>query len=252
MNVPFRGTRAELVARVRDVIAALAGIGPDPHQVAAPVLTRGGVALLSQIQSAFIAKARGGVGSDGIKWAPLKRATIAARRASKTELRKLGASGQRTRGLLTPEQDRKWRAVFASTLARLRARGTDGAAAIAAAKAWGVLKAEGAKTRLEVLGGRQVEILRDTSRLFRSLSPGVREDQAPKAEGQVFEAVPGRITVGTSVEYALAHHRGNPSRNLPARPLWPGALPDAWAAAVNRALVRGILDAVAHVARRGG
>lgn len=38
-----------------------------------------GVQLLSDAQLAYVEKARGGVGEDGIRWAPLKRSTLAAR-----------------------------------------------------------------------------------------------------------------------------------------------------------------------------
>ena len=51
----------------------------------------------------------------------------------------------------------------------------------------------GAKTKVEVLGGRQVEILRDTGVLFNSLSPG-REDQpynGPEATQQVHDVKGG-------------------------------------------------------------
>ena len=253
MALHFRGSRAELVARLRELARALAGTGPDTHDVAGPVLTRGAISLLSQIQSAFIAKARGGVGSDGIKWAPLSRKTIAARRTTPGELKSLGIKGKRVRGLLTPAEDKRWRGIFASTLARLRARGIEGGAAmaIAAKTAWAVLKASGAKTKLEVLGGRTVEILRSTSRLLNSLTPGY-ESTPSGAEDQIFQAEPGRIVVGTSVEYALKHHKGDPSKNLPARPLWPDEMPEIWWAAVNAALLRGIVRAVQELVTAGG
>jgi hypothetical protein len=248
----YRGSRAELVARLRTLAAVLAGTTPDLDGIAPAVLTRGAIALLSQIQTAYIAKARGGVGSDGIKWAPLQRKTIAARRTSPGELKSLGVGGKRTRGLLTPAEDKRWRAIFASTLARLRARGVDGkeAMGIAARIAWAKLKASGAKTKLEVLGSRNVEILRDTSRLLNSLTPGYEETPA-HSENQVFDVHPGRIAVGTSVEYALRHHKGDPARNLPARPLWPEHVPDAWWRAVNAALLRGIILAVTRMLQTG-
>lgn len=248
MPLVFKGTRAELAARLRGLTAALSGRGPDADGVADAVLLRGAVALLSQVQTAFIAKARGGTGSDGIKWPPLKRATVAGRRTSRAELKSLGIKGKRTRGLLTPAQDKRWRAIFASTLAKLRARGTGGAEALAAQTAWAVLKSEGAKTKLDVLGGRAVQILTDTGRLLASLSPGIEGDPPARRAGQILDVGPGKITVGTNVEYAERHHRGDPSKGLPARPLWPETLPDAWLAAVNMAIVRGLLKAVERAA----
>lgn len=244
----FRGSRAELVARLRGLTAALSGRGPDVDGAADAVLLRGAISLLSSIQTAFIAKARGGVGSDGIKWAPLLRKTVAARRTSRAELKSLGITGKRTRGLLTPAQDKRWRAIFASTLAKLRARGASGAEALAAKTAWAILKSEGAKTKLDVLGGRSVQILTDSGRLLQSLTPGT-EDAPASPDGQVREVQPGRITVGTSVEYAERQHRGDPARGLPARPLWPASgLPDAWMTAVQAAMLRGLLKAVERAA----
>lgn len=237
MPLVFRGSRAELVARLRGLAAALAGSRPDTDGVADAVLLRGAVALLGQVQSAFVAKARGGVGSDGIKWPPLKRATIAGRRTSRAELKSLGIKGKRTRGLLTPAEDKRWRAIFASTLAKLRARGVSGAEGIAAKTAWAILKSEGAKTKLDVLGGRTVEIGRDTGVLLRSLEGGF-EDKPSGNEGQICEVEPGRIVVGTNVPYAAHFHEH--------RPLWPKDIPKVWLDAVNAALLRGLLRAIAR------
>lgn len=251
----FRGTREELVEKLRLLAAQLSGAAPDTDGLAAAVLTRGATALLGQIQDAFLVKARGGTDAAGIKWAPLQRKTIAARRTNPGELRALGAAGKRVRGLLTPAEDKRWRAIFASNMARLRARGIDGreAMALAAQRAWAALKASGAKTKLAVLGGRTVEIGRDTGRLLQSLTPGYVEGSGTPAhvEDQIFAVRPGRIAVGTTVEYARRFHEGDPARNLPARPLWSEhGLPDAWWEAVNGAILRGMMKAVEQVVQR--
>jgi hypothetical protein len=251
-TVVYRGSRADVARVIRTVSDAISGRGPDPYGVARPVLTRGAVALLSKIQQAFIEKARGGTGSDGIRWKPLERATIAARRTTKAELRSLGVRGRRERGLLTPAENKQWKAVFARTLARLRARGLDDGAAMARAAqtAWAVLKAKGAKTKLQVLGGRTVEILRDTGELLQSLTPGFEESPAVPT-GQILEVAPGRIAVGTRVK--PWHHTGIPGK-LPARPFWPpdGNLPAAWFDAVKLAMARGIVAALArHLSAAG-
>jgi hypothetical protein len=249
MAVILRGSRDDVRQLLAELVAALSGRGFDPHGIARPVLTRGAVALLSKIQQSFITKARGGTGEDGIAWKPLDRRTVAyGRRTTKAELRALGAGGRRVRGLLTPAQDRRWRAIYARVLAQMRARGLDDrqAAGTAARVAWARLKAEGALTKLQVLGGRQVDVLRDTGELLNSLTPGF-EEAAVRAPGQVLEAEAGRIAVGTKVK--PWHHRGVPGR-LPARPFWPpdGNLPDAWWDAVRAAIVRGLVAAVARAA----
>lgn len=242
--VRFRGSRAELVTLLRTLVDAVTGAGPDRLAVARPVLARGAVALLSRIQGAFVQKARGGVGDDGIQWEPLKRKTIAARRTSRAELKSFGVSGRRERGLLTPAENKRWRAIYASTLAQLRARGVAGAESLAAQRAWGILKAAGAKTKLDVLGGRVVEIGRDTGALLNSLTPGLEESPVKPAD-QILEAEPGRITVGSNKPYAEHFHA--------KRPLWPadGTLPDAWWDAVGQAIARGLLAVIMRAAATG-
>src|SRR5262249_17840054 len=115
------------------------------------------------------------------------------------------------------------------------------AAAQAAKHAWAVLKAEGAKTKLATLGGRSVEILRDTGLLLKSLSPGVQ------SADQILKTTPGAVTVGTN--RMPWHHRGIPGR-LPARRFWPepGAFPDGYLDPFVLAAQRGVLEAVALLA----
>jgi hypothetical protein len=240
----FRGSRDDLVRVLRQIPAALAG-GPDPFGIARDIQLRCGVALLSQIQQDFITKSRGGTGRDGIKWAPLLRSTVAQRRTTGQERKSLGISGKRTRGLLTPAQDKRWRAIFASRVAKLRLMMSDGEAKARAAQiAWTILKSEGAVTKLQVLGGRQVDIGRDTSRMFRSLSPGVEDRPSGESE-QVFEVPPGAVIVGSNVPYFPAFNK--------RRPVWPadGQLPPAWADAVAIAMRAGITRAVALIVERG-
>jgi hypothetical protein len=240
----FSGTRDDLLAMVRRLPAVLAGREADALGIARGLQLRLAVALLSRVQQAFVAKARGGVGDDGVKWAPLKRSTIAHRRTTAGERKAAGAGGKRTRGLLTAAQDRRWKQVFGSRLAQMLARGMGlGAAKARAAQiAWAVLKGEGALTKLAAFGGRQVEIGRDTGRMFRSLSPGT-EDRPSGAPEQVLRVEPGRVTVGTNVPYAAPFHK--------RRPLWrtDGTLPEAWAnylvGAYARGLQRALADALA-------
>lgn len=246
-DVMFAGGREELEATIRLLPQIVAGRVPDPLGIAKRVQLRVGVALLSQVQQDFVRKSRGETGKDGIKWKPLKRETIAQRRTSTAELKRLGITGKRIRGLLTPNEDERWRKIFARTLARLREDGVpESAAKVRAGQAaWAALKAEGAKTKLDILGGRKVDILRDTGELFRSFSPGV-EDQPSNADGQIFQVPTGRVIVGTNKK--PWHHAGIPGR-LPARPFWPpdGSIPDAWWPPIQRAAVRGMQQVLAEL-----
>lgn len=243
--VTFTGTRHEAEVLIRQLPAMVSGRLPDPHGYTLPIQLRAGVALLSQIQQDFVVKARGGTGRDGIKWAALKPRTIAGRRTTRAERKSLGIRNSGSRPSLTKEQDRIWRGIFWSVYRRAVLDVGDRAAKrLAGAIAWDTLKkVHGAKTLLELLGNRTVEILRDTGELFRSLTPGVG-DQPSGAEGQVFETPPGGLVVGTNKK--PQHHTGDPKRGLPARPFWPpdGTIPSAWWPAIERAIVTGFVEVI--------
>ncbi len=242
-DVLYRGSRPELAAILRRIPAVCAGREADPNNAVKSLLTRIGVALLSQVQQDFILKSRGGTGRDGIKWKPLSRKTIAQRRVSAGERKAAGIKGKRVRGLLTPAQDKRWKMIFATKKFWLMAKGLgEGEASARAAQiAWAVLKSEGAQTKLAVFGGRSVEIMRDTSVLFRSLSPGIEDKPytGRDSDKQVFETAPARVIVGTRVPYA--------GRQFRTRPAWPadGMIPAAWWPAILLAAQRGVVRMVA-------
>jgi hypothetical protein len=247
-TITARNSPAGIANLLRTLALALAGKNADPTGgMIRTVQVRMGLALMSEIKLAFIEKAAGGVGSDGIKWQPLKRSTIAQRRTTGDERRSLGVTGAMVhRGLLTAEQDKRWRKIFASRKAMLMVKfgmGDKESSARAAQIAWTILKQEGAKTKLEVYGGRHVLILRDTGELLNSFSPGV-DGPGP---GGILRTPSGRIIVGTSKK--PWHHAG--TKNLPARPYWPpdGNLPQSWWATISGAGNRGLLEIVAWMVK---
>lgn len=242
--ITFNGTREELYRVLALLPRLMSGEIAVPGRLLLAIHLRIGVALLSQIQQDFITKSRGGTGRDGIKWKPLARATIAARRITVEERRAAGVGGRRERGLLTPAENRQWRGIFASTLARMRAKGMANAEALAAQTAWAIMKSRGAKTRLALFGGRTVDIGRDTSRMFRSLTPGV-EDRPSNEPEQIFMTIPGGAIVGSNVPYFEDFHR--------VRHVWPydGTVPQAWMDACILAAVRGILEAIRELLASG-
>lgn len=249
-TIRFRGTSVQARMLVRQLAGSLSGRVPDTYSISGPILARAGIGLLSKIQQSFITLSR--TGSDpvtGISWPPLSPKTIAGRRTTAGERKQLGI-GKGTRPTLTPEQDKRWRGIFAFRLAILRAQGMGEQAAmgLAAAAAWSILKASGAKTKIELLGSRSVDSLRDTGELLRSLTPGF-EDSPALPDGQILDVSPGRVTVGTNKK--PWHHTGVPGR-LPQRKLWPtdGRLPDSWNAAVSGAISRGLAKAVASILGR--
>jgi hypothetical protein len=228
-------SREEVLGVLRRLPRVLAGTEADADRVAEGLQLRLGLTLLGRIQEAFVVKARGGTDEAGIAWTPLKRETVASRRPAPRK-----RWGERPRGLLTGKEDATWRRIFAVRLAWIQAKhGLDykEAAAMAARQAWAEVKRQGARTKLAVYGGRQVEILRDTGELLASLGPGV--DGRPP-DGQILRMLPGRVVVGTNKK--TWHHRGVPGR-LPRRPLWPddGRLPDSWWSALTGALASGLV-----------
>lgn len=225
-------SRAEAAAVAR-VVRQVAGAEAAPPGVVERVLLPAALALLSKIQQAFLAKSRRQPSEDGIAWKELSPKTVAQRRTTRAELKSFGITGKRVRGFLTPAEDKRWRQIYGTRLAQFRARGmAEGEArARAAATAWAILKSEGARTKLAVLGSRVVDIGRDTGALYRSLTPGLRGG----TDGGVLDlSQPGRLTVGSAVPYARAFHA--------KRPLWPttGDIPAPWREAVGAALLRSI------------
>lgn len=246
-RVYFRGSREDAKRIVARLALALVGKDAAEAQVARSVFLAVGVAALSDIKADFVRKARGGTGEDGVKWKPLKKETVAYSRrfgpGEKARLKRAAGLGSGHRfapggkpGLLSAQQLKQWKAIYASALKRLMASMDEAAAKRRAAQiAWAVMKKRGAKTMLEVFGNRPVEVLRDTGILMNSLSPGVwteggyRKPSQPGGSDQVFDLAANGVTVGTNVPYAEAHQNGDPSRGIPARPFLPrGDAPEVW------------------------
>lgn len=85
-------------------------------------------------------------------------------------------------------------------------------------------------------------ILQADGDLFESLT-------SPEAFGAVIRPEANELTLGTTIPYALAHHRGAPGRNLPARPVISLTEDDKrrMQKEIQRGLVRFIRQAGFHV-----
>lgn len=267
-EIRITATHRQVTHLVHGAVSSLTGRGAD-SAYSRGIRLRLGMVLLACIQESFLAKASGGTGEDGIQWAPLKPSTIAARPIGQGDvagLKSMGitrgkhgygarsqgandldARGRLKRGFLTAAQDKRWRMIFATRKFQMMAQhGMDpgAASARAGAIAWATLKSEGAKTRLQVLGGRTVAIGRNSGRLFNSLSPGAADpDSFPilsmpgAVEDRILREEPGSFTVGSNVDYAGAFHA--------RRPLWPdGELPAAWSQRIAEALTSGIEEMI--------
>jgi len=252
----FQGGQAEAARIIRAIIGSVVGVRQT--EVARSVYVAIGFAALSDIQEDFIKKARGGTGEDGTRWQRLSPKTLAYSRrfgpgektalkqaAGLSKLNRYGVGGNH--GLLTKAEQTRWRKIYGQSLARFAvSMPFADARSRAAANAWATLKREGAHTMLEVYGNRTVEILRDTSVLFNSLSLGeisggssYTSPRLPGGEQQIFQTIENGIIVGTNVEYAATHNYGDAKRGIPARPFIPegNAIPTVW---LNRWLDAGM------------
>lgn len=157
------------------------------------------------IHEEFLVKSRGGTDSAGIRWKPLSPRTIAYRPLGKGDAQLFGVRNfKATRGLLTPSQDKRWRAIYGYQIRRGKTP------AQAASLAWNILKSSGAKTRLGTLSNRQLPILILTQRLERSLRPGkVIQGLYLPSQEQEYEVDGTRLVVRTTVPYSdkLAQER---------------------------------------------
>jgi hypothetical protein len=241
-RIYLKASRSEGVAMIRDFVAAITGAPNRFSYAAESVMTAIGFAALGDIHQDFVRKARGGVGEDGVRWPPLSPKTLAYSRrfgsGEKSRLKKAAGLGRANnqRGLLTAQQNKRWKRVYGQSLARFAASMDIGSAKARAAQvAWATLKKEGARTKLEVFGNRPHEILRDTGVLLNSLSPGQVGNSAANLtpagsspDGQIFELQPQKVIVGTNVPYASKHQNGDAKRGIPARPFIPRQVPQVW------------------------
>lgn len=261
----FRGSRADAAAIARELHAAL--IGRESSELAKGVFLAIGFAALSDIKDDFVRKADGQAGEDGNTWKPLSKEYLAyQRRFGRTEkatLKKAAGLGKQHRfgvsgnmGLLTKEQQKRWKAIFASTLARLLLSMAEPAAKSRAAQvAWAKLKSEGAQTMLEVFGNRKVQIQRDTGVLLNSLSPGELSGGAqsvvytppgePGGEQQIMRAIENGVIVGTNVPYAGACQKQRPF--LPT-----DRVPEVWRSRWMDAAKEAVRIAVRNAYEQGG
>lgn len=173
------------------------------------------------IHEEFLVKSRGGTDSAGIRWKPLSPRTIAYRPLGRGDAQLFGVRNfKATRGLLTPTQDKRWRAIYGYQIRQGKTP------AEAASLAWNILKGAGAKTKIGTLANRQVPILILTQRLERSLRPGkVIAGQYIPSQEQEYEIAGTRLIVRTTVPYS--------DRLSQERPIFPPDL-TPW---INRARI---------------
>lgn len=266
ITIYTRASRADIRRMIALLPLMFSGKAADTFGLVQGFKLRLAVAFWSKVKQAFIEKSRGGTDETGDKWAPLSRAYLAYQRrfgpGEKAALKAGAGLGKGNRlapggkdGLLTKAQLEEWRRVFARNVAWLsKTHGEKEAKGIAAGIAWNTIKAHGARTKLEVYGTREVEILRDTGILFNSISPGAISTNGPAAsyappENQILEDAPGSLVVGTNVKYANAHQNGI---RVPQRRILPDPdrIPAGWLDDFAEQATEGFVAAAHEIARR--
>jgi len=265
--VTFNGARPEASRIIRALIASLTGHART--EAARSVFIVMGIATLTEIHQDFIVKARGGAGADGTVWPRLSPKTLAYGRrfgpGEQSALKKAAGLGRGNQfapggksGLLTASQLKQWRAFYAMLMTKYAATMPLSAAkAKAAAQAWVAMKKRGAKTKLEVYGNREHEVLRDTGVLANSLSVGILSGDAyqkPMVDGgeeQIFSLIENGVIVGTNVKYARSHHEG--LRGIPKRPIMPDEdrIPQVWLDRILDAGMRALASSIELSMSRG-
>lgn len=219
-------SEAALIASIIKVPLAIR----EENLITRRALTNVGLAILKKIRDAFIIKSKGGTDESGDRWAPLAPSTIAQRLRKKS-----GLKADKSKQAVSDS----WRQYYIQGLMRHK-----GNKAHAARFAWLKVKAAGHKPIAPRLASN-IDILRDTGLLLRSLSPGERSPE------QVFVVHGGKVILGTTRKGAMAHHKGMIGK-LPQRRLWPS--PQHWSASWKRDIVRaarqGIQDVILELAKR--
>jgi len=225
---------------INSIPAIVAGRARDPFKLHKKFWGAVAFSMYESLNKAFETKAQGGIDELGNNWDDLTEHTKAYSRpiypGDLPRRMRLNEKRSDTIGLLSPGEYKKWRAIYASVLRKNEKKLGTGEAKILAAKvAWSEIKKDGAQTKIDVLGSRDLLILRDSDRLYRSFLPGklTKHSYRKYNKDQVFIVEKGAVTVGTKVEYA--------EEVFKQRPLWIGSLAP-WIKRASRAGTKRIVD----------
>lgn len=158
--------------------------------------------LMKRVNISFWARAKGGTDDLGNQWKPLAPSTHAYKPLSPMERKTYSLNGKRTRGLLTPAQDRVWRLTFFIQLKQLSKKmGENEAKEEAAKRAWEKVKLLGAETKIGL--GRITDINIRTGALVAATYPGtVSNNRYYPPKNQVVDVRPrGGVKIRFTLPY---------------------------------------------------
>ena len=166
---------------VDDIIKSIPGViaGRERDQFKLHNKFWGAVALsmYQSLNKAFDDKSQGGQDDLGNSWDDITERTKAYSRpifpGDVPRRMRLNERRTDTIGLLSPAEYKRWRYIFAIIFNKDKDKlGNKEAKARAARVAWDILKKAGAQTKIDVLGSRDLLILRNADRLYRSFLSG--------------------------------------------------------------------------------
>lgn len=253
-------SRDDVLRRLRSLPVMASGRSSAAQESARGLALRLGVVTMSFLKEAFIVKSRGGTDAAGEQWAPLSPYTI-RKRLEKGSLRKRDLPRKARRAL---DRFQKAKDEYTKAVARLGGFKKAKRSTIDKAKskvdrlekklAKYTAKLDKARAALDTAIAN-IEILRDTGRMFNSLSPG---ESGELNDDGVLRVNPGEIVFGTNVEYAAEHMEGRPVATakgppMPARPLWPEPKkwPAQWWDQLSQAAADGLIDVAVSVLTGG-
>ena len=220
---------SELKRVLRDFPAIIAGTKQDIRGIRKAYWSGFANSMFHDIQVAFDLKSNLQADELGDTWPDLSPITKAysrpARQGDLTEAEKRNLRNYRTKGLLDAQQTKVWRGFFNRMRLKLLREGSPPniATNIAAVQAWAFIKSQGAVTKMDRLGFRKLQVLKDFKKLYKSLSQGTFNgyEYKPPNTKQIFKVTRTGLEIGTRDPKATHHHHGNPKRGLPQRRLWP-------------------------------
>lgn len=229
-------TKKQMQKLVKDLPGILSGKKSDRYRLYHIFWGAVAYSMFDSIAKAFEAKSEGETDDLGNSWKDLDRDYKAYKRPVRTgdvpsNLRRRLQPSQNSLGLLTPSQHKRWQQIFGTIYHAYKEKmGDVKAKELAGQLAWTRMKEQGAQTKRQVLGDRQVTILRVSDRLYLSLSPGKFNPASgyqKKNSRQVFQLQSGKLIIGTNVPYANFHDD--------SRPVWPEEIGE-W---IDRAMTAG-------------
>lgn len=245
---------SELTRLLKDFPNIIAGKKNDIRGIRKAYWSGFANSMFHDIQVAFDLKADLQTDELGDSWQDLSPITKAysrrAREGDLTAAEKNNLRNYRTKGLLSSEQTKIWRGFFNRQRLKLLREGSppNVAANVAAVQAWAFIKTQGGVTKMQKLGFRKLQVLKDYKRLYKSLSQGTFNgtDYKPPNNTQIFRITRNGLVIGTKDKKAAYHHKGIPGR-LPQRRLWPENISE-WTArasiAGNKAAIEKLVQSV--------